>query len=280
MTPLQRILLMAVGFLALGALGLAGWLVWSNTTSIPLALPTQPMPVEPSPATPSPQPTSTSLPTPIERTAEPPTPTPLPLIQPTDPAPAACLPAFGTRAQAQVVEILAANRIRVEIDGKKQEVLYLGVELAGAPEPALAANQILVEGQTVTLVSDSYDNDPQGTLLRYVLVGETLVNYKLIRDGMAITALNPPGIACDATFLAAERAAQADKVGFWAMPVPNYDPAARVTAAAPPCPCDTNFTCSDFTRQEAAQACYNACGDYRNALMDTNHDGIACEELP
>jgi len=277
MTPLQRILLALVGLLAAGILSLAGWLVWSNTNAAPPALP-----AEPSPAAPSPQPTATvtALPTPVERTAEPPTSTAPPLIQPTDPAPAACLPAFGTRAQAQVVEVLAANRIRVELDGQKQEVLYLGVELAGVPEPALAANQILVEGQTVTLVADSYDNDPQGNLLRYVLVGETLVNYTLIRDGMAITSLNPPGIACDATFLAAERAAQADKVGFWALPVPNYDPATRVTAAAPPCPCDTNFTCADFTRQEAAQACYNACGDYRNAALDPNHDGIACEQLP
>ena len=191
MTPLQRILLVALGILALAALGLAGWLVWSNTRSTPLALPTQPAPAEPSLAAPSPQPTATALPTPIERTAEPPTPTTPPLIQPTDSAPAACLPAFGTRAQAQVVEVLAANRIRVELDGQKQEVLYLGVELAGVPEPALAANQILVEGQTVTLVADSYDNDPQGNLLRYVLVGETLVNYTLIRDGMAITCPQP-----------------------------------------------------------------------------------------
>lgn len=280
MTPLQRILLVALGILALAALGLAGWLVWSNIRSTPLALPTQPAPAEPLPAVPSPQPTATTLPTPVERTAEPPTPT-TPLLAPTtDSSPTACLPTFGMRTQAQVVEVLAANRIRVDLDGQKQEVLYLGVELAGVPEPALAANQILVEGQTVTLVADSYDNDPQGTLLRYVLVGETLVNYTLIRDGMAITALTPPGIACDATFLAAERAAQADKVGFWALPVPNYDPATRVTAAAPPCPCDTSFTCADFTRQEAAQACYNACGDYRNAALDTNHDGIACEQLP
>ena len=276
LSPFQRVILILVALLAVGmALGAA----WLLSTYLFGTQPASPGLTQPPTSTVSSL-TATPLPEPVVRTLPPATPTPVPLVQPTDSSPQACLPAWSARVEARVLEVLAVNRIRVEVEGQKWEVIYLGVDPAGPSEPALAANQALVEGQTVTLIQDAVEADPQGARWRYVLAGETLVNAALIREGMAITALNPPGMACENAFLEFERAAQAQGVGFWAIPVPVRDPAVLTTVAVPPCPCNTSFTCADFSRRDAAQACYNACGDYRNAALDDDHDGLACEDLP
>jgi hypothetical protein len=278
MSTLQRILLVLIGLLAAGTLLLAVWLAQANLfgTSAPASKSTAAVSDPPAAATALPEPLEHTAPAPLQET----TPTEQSMVEPADESVQACLPTHTARDQGRVLEVLAVNRIRVEVEGQEWEVLYLGVDPAGAQAPALAANQALIEGQTVTLIQDGIDMDSQGVRLRYVLVEETLVNFVLIREGMAITALYPPGIACDAIFLAGERAAQAERVGFWAMPIPTQDPAVLTTVAVPPCACNTTFTCADFSRREAAQACYNACGDYRNAALDDDHDGLACEDLP
>jgi hypothetical protein len=264
MTVFQRFIILMAALLAVGLVGLA---VWLASTALVGA---RQSPVESLSGTAVPLATATALPEPVEHTAPPPTSTAAPFVQPGDPSPDACLPARSTRVQARVLQAPAVNRIQVEVDGQRWEVLYLGVDLAGAQEPAQAANQALVEGQTVTLIQDAVDSDAQGMRWRYVLAGDIFVNLALIRQGMA----------CEEVFLAAERAAQDQGVGFWAMSVPTRDPAVLTTVAVQPCPCNTTFSCADFSRREAAQACFNACGDYRNAALDEDHDGLACEDLP
>jgi endonuclease YncB( thermonuclease family) len=275
-TPAQTLILGLVVLLIIAALGLAVVLLFFSPP------PTAPA-VQPSGVTP------VSLPSPT--LSIPPAQTPLPSVSPAPsatPLPQACLPPDGERSQARVTAVLDGATIQAEVNGHPVTVRYLGVDPPGpgAAAGSTALNRSLVEGQTVDLVKDIYDSDAQGRLLRYVLAGDVFVNYVLVRQGDALAALYPPGISCAETLVAADRLARAERLGFWASAPQAALPATPTSAAAggatqrAPCDCNRTYSCSDFASQSSAQACYNACGDYRNAGLDADHNGLACENLP
>jgi hypothetical protein len=134
-----------------------------------------------------------------------------------------------------------------------------------------------VDAQTVSMVADAIDKDDQGYLLRYVLAGDVFVNFDLVRKGAALVALNQTLPACLDTLLAAEKLARDEKTGFWGAAAGTPLPP-QITPLEPPCDCNVKYSCTDFASQPAAQACYNACGDYRNAGLDPDHNGLACDE--
>lgn len=61
-------------------------------------------------------------------------------------------------------------------------------------------------------------------------------------------------------------------------PIPAPKP--TIESSMSPCDCSRAVECVDFQTREEAQACYNACADYRFTALDPDHDGFACEELP
>lgn len=197
-------------------------------------------------------------------------------------APQACWPTSAEQVQTRVTKVLDGNTIEVELNGKMLQVRYLGVDLPASAGEGNDFNRRLVEGQTVRLVKDGPDVDREGHLLRYVLLGDQLVSYVLVRQGYAIAALYPPGLSCTEMLLAAQRQAEQERLGFWSQdgaPAPTLS-ALPGLSPTPPCDCGRKYVCTDFSHQAAAQACYNACGDYRNASLDPDHNGLACEELP
>ena len=107
------------------------------------------------------------------------------------------------------------DTIHVLINGVDYKVRCIGMN---APEDttkkewfgpeATARNKELVAGKTVILVKDVSETDPNGRLLRFVLVGNVLVNYELVREGHAKTTPHKPDVSCEGLFYDAQLQAQ------------------------------------------------------------------------
>ena len=214
--------------------------IGTNTPTVtPTLTPSQtPTPTDTPTATqtPTPPPTFTATATGTRVVADTPTVTPFPTKTSTpDP----------NRQTGQVVAVVASNVIDVLIDGVEYRVKYLLIDTPAFNDPergtetfgqeALAINRLLVEGQTVTLERDVTDADEFGRLLRYVYVGDLLVNQELIRQGVAWVAPVPPDVKYQASFEEVERETQAVGVGVWslvssAQPTPPAPPQIYIVA--------------------------------------------------
>lgn len=196
-------------------------------TDTPTPVPTgTPTPVPPT-ATPTPAPAAHApIPRPTTPAAVPtPTPTattPAPARAPSPPAPAP----VPTRTNGQVVQVLDGQTIRVDLGGGSVvTVRYLGIDTPAARlqgggaecygAESLARNNALVGNKMVRLVKDVSDVNAQGQLLRYVYVGDLLVNAELVREGDAAAAPAPPDLAFAELLLDLQRQAQAQKIGLW-----------------------------------------------------------------
>jgi micrococcal nuclease len=118
---------------------------------------------------------------------------------------------------ARVVRVIDGDTIDVNIGGTEYRVRYVGVNTPERDEvcyrDAVDANRALVEGRTVTLVIDTTDTDRFDRLLRYVYVGDMLVNEELIRTGYAEAVLYAPDDQFYDDFLALERQAERNRLG-------------------------------------------------------------------
>jgi len=110
-----------------------------------------------------------------------------------------------------VVRVIDGDTIDVDLGDDVYRVRYVGVNTPERDEScyaeAVRANKSLVEGQEVTLVVDRSDTDRYDRLLRYVYVGSTLVNERLIRDGWAEVVLYEPDDGHYDSFVQLEREA-------------------------------------------------------------------------
>lgn len=184
-------------------------------------------------------PTATPLPPPPEE----PLPTASQVVPPTatttalPPSPPTATPEAPGLVEAQVINVVDGDTIDVLIDGVEYRVRYILVdtpETHGQPEPfgpeASAANEQLVGGKTVWLEKDVSETDRYGRLLRYVYVGDLMVNEELLRRGLAIVATFPPDVKYVDRFLAVQQQARAAGLGLWGAPVAEPAP----TATPPP----------------------------------------------
>lgn len=115
-----------------------------------------------------------------------------------------------------VTRVIDGDTIDVDLGDDVYRVRYVGANTPERDEAcyseAVRANQNLVEGQEVTLVRDSSDTDRYDRLLRFVYVGNILVNERLIRDGWAEAVLYEPDDSMYETFRQLERdAARANR---------------------------------------------------------------------
>lgn len=90
---------------------------------------------------------------------------------------------------AVVTEVVDGDTINVLLDGRSYRIRYIGIDTPERDEAcfddATQANATYVAGQTVRLVQDVSDTDQFGRLLRYVYVGDVLVNAELVAGGWA-----------------------------------------------------------------------------------------------
>jgi endonuclease YncB( thermonuclease family) len=113
-------------------------------------------------------------------------------------------------------------------------VRYLGVDTREPfpclTTPASTKNQALVVGQRVRLEQDVHKKtDEEGRLLRYVYVGDILINELLVREGFAAAVLaETQDSKYQERLRAAEHAARQDKWGLWSQDcAPTPTPAAQ-----------------------------------------------------
>ncbi len=222
--------------------------------------------------------------------------TPVPAIEvtPTIALPAGvsdCMPTNTERSIGNVTKVVDGDTIDVRIGNQTYRVRYIGID---APESATTQEQLgrqasnknkeLVQDKIVTLIKDVSETDRYNRLLRYVLVGDTFVNYELVRLGFASAIAYPPDVACESVFLGAQQSAMSALAGLWAPtaappisePPPtsvssgggNCDPAYPGVCIPPPPP---DLDCKDIPYRRFKVVPPDP------HRFDGDHDGIGCE---
>ena len=187
--------------------------------------------------TPRPIATNTPIPTVTSTLTDTPIPTDTPQPPPTD------TPLLPGRVQAQVVNVIDGDTIEVSIEGQTHKVRYIGIDTPEkAVEPfgpeAAAKNKELVGGKVVELEKDVSETDQYGRLLRYVYVGDLMVNAELVRLGFAQASAYPPDVKYQDLFLRLQQEAREANRGFWGAP-PEPASLPTDTPAVAPMPTDT-----------------------------------------
>ncbi|HYB59799.1 MAG TPA: thermonuclease family protein, partial [Candidatus Acidoferrales bacterium] len=149
--------------------------------------------------------------------------TPMPSVPLTGGTNFPCIHETPDRTSVGVVtKVIDGDTIHVLINGTDYKVRYIGMN---APEDttkkewlgpeATARDKELVAGKTVTLVKDVSETDQYGRLLRFVFVGNMLVNYELVREGYAKATPYKPDVSCEGLFYDAQLQAQQAHLGLW-----------------------------------------------------------------
>jgi len=137
-------------------------------------------------------------------------------------APQSTSPPLQGQREATVTRIIDGDTIEVGIGGIVFQVRYIGIDCPEAGDPfaleATEANRRLVENKTVRLIEDLSDVDEFDRLLRYVYVGDLLVNAEMIRQGYARAVSYPPNVLHDDLFARLEIQAREAGAGLWAEP--------------------------------------------------------------
>jgi micrococcal nuclease len=130
-----------------------------------------------------------------------------------------------TSAEAKVLRVVDGDTIEADVDGKEEDVRYIGVDTPESVKPdtpvecyALKAshfNEDLVDGRTVRLEYDAEQRDVYGRLLAYVYLDDTFVNAELVKHGYATTLTIPPNTRFADLFARLEREASDDERGLW-----------------------------------------------------------------
>lgn len=126
---------------------------------------------------------------------------------------------------APVVDVVDGDTIEVKLDGRVEDVRYIGVDTPESVAPgqpvecfgvrASEFNAELVTGERVRLVFDAELRDVYGRLLAYVYVGERFVNAELLSEGYARTLTIAPNDTFAERFARLEQAAGRAGRGLW-----------------------------------------------------------------
>lgn len=178
-------------------------------------------------------------------------------------------------------------------------------------EEAKKKNRELVEGKEVRLEKDVSETDRYKRLLRYLWIGDTMINELLVREGYASSSTYPPDVKYQERFREAERLAREEQRGLWGdvcitpTPTPTSKPVQETyiqptptsslvqpttTPYVPPpttstptptssggsWTCDCSKTCPNMSSCEEAYFQLNTCGC---SVRDGDNDGVPCEVI-
>lgn len=126
---------------------------------------------------------------------------------------------------ATVTRIVDGDTIVVEIDGGEYKLRYIGINTPEVVDPrspvecfgheARDYNEELVLGRTVGLEKDVSETDQFGRLLRYVWLGDEMVNATLIREGYAQASAYPPDVKYQDLLSSLQAEAAGEGRGLW-----------------------------------------------------------------
>jgi len=149
-----------------------------------------------------------------------------PPAQQTEASPDQRAPDFEQGQFAQVVSVVDGDTIRVRYGGQTYRVRYIGIDTPelehnGTPADwlgpeAKVKNELLVGGKNVFLEKDVSETDRYGRLLRYVWVGDTMINGELVRQGYAQAVSFPPDVKYLNWLRQLQQEAKEEGVGLWA----------------------------------------------------------------
>ena len=199
-----------------------------------------------------------------------------------------------------VARVVDGDTIKLE---SGEVVRYIGIdtpEIVDLRKPvqcyakeASAKNKELVEGKEVRLEKDVSETDKYGRLLRYVWLGDMLVNEVLVKEGYAKSSTYPPDVKYQDRFTQAQSEARTNNMGLWGptctetsevvnktsvdiqQPIASPTPQAKVIpAAGGSFTCDCSKTCTQMSSCDEAQYQLNVCGC---TARDADGDGVACD---
>lgn len=133
----------------------------------------------------------------------------------------------GAKHQAEVSRVIDGDTVEVEINGREEDVRYIGVDTPESVAPdrpvecfgpeSSSLNRRLVEGREVTLIVGQEPRDQYGRLLAYVRLGDVLINAELVRRGFATTLTIPPNDRLAGWLHSLETRARNLGIGLWGL---------------------------------------------------------------
>ncbi len=202
------------------------------------------------------------------------------------------------RANREVVTVSkVVDGDTIEITGGRK-LRYIGIDTPETVDPrrplqcfgkeASNRNKELVLGKQVELEKDVSETDKFGRLLRYVYVGERMINEQLVQEGYAHASSYPPDIMYQERLTAVQAKARVENKGLWAScqgtSVPPKVPQVPGNASTIITPaqgssgfaCDCSKSCSQITSCDEAYYQLSTCGC---KTRDSDGDGVPCESL-
>lgn len=123
---------------------------------------------------------------------------------------------------AQVTRVIDGDTIKIK---GGETVRYIGIDAPETVDPrkpvecfgkeAYLKNKELVEGKMVRLERDISNRDTYQRLLRYVWIGETLVNAELVKQGFTYAYSFSPNIKYQNIFIKSQQEALQKSRGLW-----------------------------------------------------------------
>jgi len=121
-----------------------------------------------------------------------------------------------------VTRIVDGDTIKLDTG---ETVRYIGIDTPETKHPnepvgcygeaAAEKNSDLVLNKLVRLEKDVSETDRYGRLLRYVWIGDEMINEVLVKEGFARSASFPPDIMYQERFRTAEEEARDKRLGLW-----------------------------------------------------------------
>jgi len=198
---------------------------------------------------------------------------------------------------AKVTRVVDGDTIKLETG---ESLRYIGIDSPETVDPrkpvqcygkeASAKNKELVEGKTVKLEKDVSETDKYGRLLRYIWLGDVLVNELLVREGYAQSSSYPPDVKYQDRFIDAQRLAREENKGLWGdiCNLPSPEPIKTTTQTQPiqsaqpvtqtpgAYTCNCSKSCTQISSCDEAYYQLNTCGC---SARDGDQDGVPCESL-
>ncbi|MEX0933619.1 MAG: thermonuclease family protein [Candidatus Paceibacterota bacterium] len=187
--------------------------------------------------------------------------------------------------QVKVVRVVDGDTINVEINGKVESVRYIGIDTPETVDPrkpvqcfgveASKKNKGLVEGKMVRLEKDITDRDKYDRLLRYVWLGDTLINQTLVEQGYAKSYSYPPNVKYQDKFVAAEKKAREDKLGLWTACTSETPAVTPATIRTPSSASDPSCTIKGNISSSGEKIYHmQGCGSYAKTVINESRGEI------